>query len=505
MRKIFLTFIALTFAHIVFAQNKQTIVVRPETALEKTVRETKDAKEVVNFFGEALQGAAADRLNEVRTKSYSEFIEKKLEIWKEKGAFEKTADWQRRLNDSTSVKKVEIYDSSLEEFVRSFGTILGGVNSIGGLFYDSQGYDADKEVLSINTAWCSTEIPIPLEEAKNMQYEFQNLNVSFLKHSHVLKPRFFIQDDHLMLLSLTFVNKGKSYTWSNHSADGDVLLVAMKSRARSAAVLDSLCAVAKRVSVELTIKEFGKALTLHKSQQNSAGLYSATPPPVYNLDHHYIKKLNYPKSAVIRGVEGTVVVSFTVSSEGAVTDVVVESSVDQELDKEAVRLIKHIGGWSPARMNHTNVSSKLTLPIVFKLTDYTAEELEAMEQERLAEEARKKQEQERIADSTPTFPGGYAALSQFVYKNLKSPFDLNYLSSTVVVHVQFTVSKTGKISDIIVLKTDYLPRGEDTNTVDRSLRAIEKAAVKVVRKMPDWVPAKLGEDASVTLPFTFRR
>lgn len=33
MRKIFLTFIVFTFAHIIFTQNKQTVVVRPETNL----------------------------------------------------------------------------------------------------------------------------------------------------------------------------------------------------------------------------------------------------------------------------------------------------------------------------------------------------------------------------------------------------------------------------------------------------------------------------------------
>ena len=223
MRKIFLTFIVLTFAHIIFAQNKQTIVVRPETNLEKTVREVETAKEVIGFFGELFQGAAADRLNEVKNSSYNVFVEKKLETWKKKGAFEKTEDWQKRLNDSTAIKKSEIYESALDEFVQTFGVLLNSNKSLNGLFYDSKGYDSDKEVLVVNTVWGNTPIPIPLDEAKNMQDDFQDLNTSFLDQPHVgLKPHFFIQNDRLALVSLTFPCQGKIYTWENPSQSAQI-------------------------------------------------------------------------------------------------------------------------------------------------------------------------------------------------------------------------------------------------------------------------------------------
>ena len=113
MRKIFLTFIvfAFPFAHIVFAQNKQTIVVRPETARERTEREMNDVVETFQMLGELFGSsteAKANALNEIKTSRYSVFVEKKLADWKKKGEFEKTANWQNRLNDSTAIKKAEI-------------------------------------------------------------------------------------------------------------------------------------------------------------------------------------------------------------------------------------------------------------------------------------------------------------------------------------------------------------------------------------------------------------
>jgi len=213
MRKLFLTFIVLTFVHIVFAQNKQTIVVRPETELEKTVREAETAKEVIGFFGELFQGAAADRLNNVKNSRYSVFVEKKLEPWKRKGTFEKTEDWQKRLNDNTAIKKSEIYESALDEFVQEL-KVLNNNTSLNGLFYDSKGYDSDKEVLVVNTFWGNTPIPIPLDEARNMQDDFRYLN---------LEPHFFIQNDQLALVSLTFPYKGKRYTWENQSQAAQII------------------------------------------------------------------------------------------------------------------------------------------------------------------------------------------------------------------------------------------------------------------------------------------
>jgi len=212
MRKIFLTFIVLTFTHIVFAQNKQTIVVRPETAREKEKRKMNDVVETFQMLGEIgklEKESKAITLNEVKNSKYSLFVEKKLAEWKKKGDFEKTADWQKRLNDSTAIKKSEIYESSVNEYAEDLDVLRHF-----DWFYDkySGQYDSDKEVLVVNTFWGKIPIPVPLDKAKNW-HNIQNVGA--------LEAHFFIQNDQLALLSLSTYDE--EYTWENPSQAAQIV------------------------------------------------------------------------------------------------------------------------------------------------------------------------------------------------------------------------------------------------------------------------------------------
>ncbi len=350
MRKIFLTFIVLTFVHIIFAQNKQTIVVRPETKLEKTVREAKDAKEVANFFGEMFQGAAADRLNEVKNSRYSVFVEKKLETWKQKGAFEKTADWQKRLNDSTAIKKAEIYESALDEFVQVLKVLNNDNTSLNGLFYDSKGYDADREVLVINTVWGNTPIPIPLDEAKNMQNDFQNLNTSFLDQPRVgLKPLLFIQNDKLALASLTFPRQGKIYTWENQSPAAQI---ARNKRHE----------LEQKMAMELA----------EKGREEEKPFVSVEQMPQFPGGNAELMKfidsnLKYPQLAVKDSIQGRVILRFVVGKDGSLTNIRVQKGLESSCDNEAIRVVKLMPKWIPGKQNGQNLPVYFTLPVVFRL------------------------------------------------------------------------------------------------------------------------------------------
>jgi len=79
------------------------------------------------------------------------------------------------------------------------------------------------------------------------------------------------------------------------------------------------------------------------------------------------KNLRYPKSAVRNKIEGTVIVQFIITEEGAVTGVTVIKSVDPDLDAEAVRVIsKSSGKWSTAIYGGRFVKSYKKQPIVFR-------------------------------------------------------------------------------------------------------------------------------------------
>ena len=85
--------------------------------------------------------------------------------------------------------------------------------------------------------------------------------------------------------------------------------------------------------------------------------------------HSYIlSNIRYPKKAVKKKIQGTVMLQFMVSKEGKVSDIHVFRSVDPLLDEEAIRLIKNSPDWIPAVQNGRKVNSIKRQSINFKLT-----------------------------------------------------------------------------------------------------------------------------------------
>lgn len=96
-------------------------------------------------------------------------------------------------------------------------------------------------------------------------------------------------------------------------------------------------------------------------------------------------------------------------------------------------------------------------------------------------------------EQMPQFPGGEAALMQYIQKNLKYPPVAmeNNIQGRVV--VQFVVTKSGKIGEV------KIARGKDPD--------LDKEAVRVVKSLPDFIPGKMnGQAVNVwyTLPITFK-
>ena len=142
------------------------------------------------------------------------------------------------------------------------------------------------------------------------------------------------------------------------------------------------------------------------------------------------------------------------------------------------------------------MSSKLSVgSFDVKGNDEGGEVLKAKEV--IATEPVKPKEEENkvfdVVEQMPSFPGGNAALMNYLGQNIKYPViaEENGIQGRVI--VQFVVGKDGHISDVRVAKS-----------VDPSL---DKEAVRVVKGMPRWIPGKQnGQAVTVryTLPVTFR-
>ncbi|MBP5559381.1 MAG: energy transducer TonB [Bacteroidales bacterium] len=79
------------------------------------------------------------------------------------------------------------------------------------------------------------------------------------------------------------------------------------------------------------------------------------------------QRLVYPEVAKENGVQGRVMLQFTVKTDGTVSDVKVLRGVDPSLDKEAVRVVSMSPKWTPGKQRDRKVKVTYTFPVIFQL------------------------------------------------------------------------------------------------------------------------------------------
>ncbi len=81
-----------------------------------------------------------------------------------------------------------------------------------------------------------------------------------------------------------------------------------------------------------------------------------------------------------------------------------------------------------------------------------------------------------VVEDMPSFPGGKAALGEYINSHLDYPQDLKEKGIHGEVQVQFTVKASGQLEDIKVIRSVY--------------PGLNEAAVKIFEDMPDWNPGR---------------
>lgn len=79
------------------------------------------------------------------------------------------------------------------------------------------------------------------------------------------------------------------------------------------------------------------------------------------------ERLQYPEIAKENGLQGRVMLQFTVGADGKVSNVKVLRGVDPSLDKEAVRVVASSPNWSPGKQRDRAVKVTYTFPVIFQL------------------------------------------------------------------------------------------------------------------------------------------
>ena len=183
---------------------------------------------------------------------------------------------------------------------------------------------------------------------------------------------------------------------------------------------------------------------------------------------------HYPVEAVENREEGRVVVQFWIEADGKINDIQIFRSISPSLDAEAVRVVQSMPRWTPGSQRGQNVRVRVSLPITFTLPEIEEEIVVFY-----------------IVEQMPEFPGGHQALHRWLIENIHYPvIGTPTIQGRVI--VQFTVLKTGEITDIAVV------RGADP--------ILNREAIRIVELMPRWIPGEQrGQKVNVrfTLPIHF--
>ncbi|WP_294082748.1 M56 family metallopeptidase [Proteiniphilum sp. UBA5384] len=183
------------------------------------------------------------------------------------------------------------------------------------------------------------------------------------------------------------------------------------------------------------------------------------------------ENIRYPVEAQKSGIQGRVICNFLVMKDGSIDSVKVVRGVDPLLDAEAVRVLQSMPQWVPGKQRGEEVNVRFTVPIVFNLdrNKPTEEEKEAF--------------QEKMKDfEKAEFAGGEKAFMTYLADNIRYPVIAQENGIQGLVSAVFSINSKGKVTFVKFEKG-----------VDPSLEAEVK---RVIEKMPDWTPAKIGGEAT---------
>ena len=208
------------------------------------------------------------------------------------------------------------------------------------------------------------------------------------------------------------------------------------------------------------------------------------------------ENIKYPETAEKNGIQGRVICTFVVENDGSVSDVQILRSVDDALDKEAVRVIQAMPKWVPGRQNGEPVFVKFTLPITFKL-DTPKSQPHMVKLVDVVVPDTTPVSTTKVFDVVEQMP----QFGSYTYKKFipdpqdpqKGTYVTKTESGTGRVLCSFVVERDGSITEVKVIRS-----------VDPSL---DKEAVRVIQSMPNWIPGiQKGQPVRVkfTLPVTFR-
>lgn len=419
MKKTILMIVAALF--VLVAVNAQTRKVTPQIRKSgnpaqvikgKTVpirSRQADKRKVHSNYSTSRRGTWNDTEKEEETElsifsaeyRYNEEIKGDFEKWNDRREFEKSADYDKRLQEYSkavfdsicySVISSEIMDNNWEMRLDT--------------------YDADKEEFPIicdfgDNIIARIRYKVPYDMAKEFKQNF-NHNEFYGKGQmwealrrcdnfvYVTEPDRPDENDlcpSTILFSLTpyirWDNRGIGTVRGDFFHNADSIKVTFTSKAKPVAVrfndlgldnkyLANYVYVFKKGDNDIySKKEQNEKESKSKEEQNESesnkifngddvDQQPSFPGGTNALNTFIVSNLKYPVFAQEKGIQGRVVVKFIVEKDGSISNVEVDRSVPG-LDNEAMRVVKAMPKWIPGQINGKAVKVECSHPFVFRL------------------------------------------------------------------------------------------------------------------------------------------
>ncbi len=212
------------------------------------------------------------------------------------------------------------------------------------------------------------------------------------------------------------------------------------------------------------------------------------------------KHIIYPKDALADGIEGNVMVNFTVCSDGSIKDIAISNKSgskpgEESLKQEAIRLFKTMPRWTPATYKGKAVNSREIRYVNFKIPQTKPHTDVPTGIKQIAEEKRYPQYiyDMKSIPGAPVFKGGSQGLEKWIQEHIQYPSDAVKAKIEGRVIVEFIIDKNGAVTFPKVV------RGINDE--------LNNEALRVIKSLPRWTPGYAhGRPANTryTYPVTFK-
>ena len=329
---------------------------------------------------------------------YNEEIKGDFEKWNDRREFEKSADYDKRLQEYSKAVFDSICYSVISYEIKHNNWKMR---------LDT--YDADKEefpiICTFDDVIARIRYKVPIDMAKEFKENF-NHDEFYGKGQMweaLLRCDNFVyvtvpdrpDDNELcpstILFSLTpYVNIDRGTVRGDFFNNADSIKVTFTSKAKPVAVrfndlgldnkyLANYVYVFKKGDNDIySKKEQNEKESKSKEEQNESGsnkIFNGDdvdqqppfPGGTNALNTFIASNLKYPIAAAENGIQGRVIVKFIVEKDGSISNVEVDRSVDPSLDNEAMRVVKAMPKWIPGQINGKAVKVECSHPFVFRL------------------------------------------------------------------------------------------------------------------------------------------